>query len=89
MRKKINICDCCGKETKDYMAEKGWIHIDNCGLMITDGRKRNKEAKYKFYSPYIKSDSSKEFDFCSEECFLGFLKLHLQKRSKENKGRKR
>ena len=34
MEKLIFVCDNCGKDTKDYTVEMGWIHIDDNGFFI-------------------------------------------------------
>jgi len=76
MKIEVYRCENCGKETKDYYKEKGWIHIDTCGLVITNGRTKEGHAiTNRFTNLIFSSEYTSGFDFCSLRCFIRWLYL--------------
>lgn len=67
-------CDYCGKETKDYYAEKGWIHIDEDKLVVTNGRTKEGKAIINSMSVLI-TFYGNSADFCSLSCLIKWLFL--------------
>lgn len=62
MKKEINICEHCKKETKDYYSQIGWIRFNINKFSITGGRVEPGDAET------IRYFSENDFDFCSSKC---------------------
>lgn len=74
MKREINSCEVCEKETKDYYEEIGWIHLDEDGICITGGREKDEGmANVLFYNNLIKAKKGQVLDFCSIACFLNYI----------------
>jgi len=85
-------CNQCNKYTLDVYAEKGWIFIDDYGIHITNGRKKDGESKIEVFFSQLKYYVDKEsLDFCSLKCFLNWLFLSdsTTNRYSSTKARKR
>ena len=83
----IIVCDNpdCRKETKDFYAEHGWIHISPAAGMsfditISAGRREDRCSRTTGYY------SGKELYFCSDACIFNYL-LQMKRRASraENK----
>jgi len=74
-------CENCGRETDDYYAEDGWIHIDSTGFEITKGRTKDGPAAYpRYFNSGIKSIDDRGVDFCSLKCLIAFLEAKMEEK---------
>lgn len=75
MKDDINICENCGKISRDYNNEIGWIHFDKWGFSILGGRDEKNIANALFYKGNLGMTEGREteLDFCSISCFLKYL----------------
>ena len=71
MKKEINVCENCGKESKDYYAEIGWIHVDKMKFEILNGRSKHGSANTERY--YSTESHEAELDFCCLKCFYKWM----------------
>ena len=79
----VDVCDHCGKETKDFYANKGWIELTrgydtspDTHITISMGRRERGDAKCSgFYS-------GKPLMFCSVVCLTEFIHNLIKKAKK-------
>jgi hypothetical protein len=79
----VDVCDQCGKETKDFYANKGWIEltrgydtIPDTHITVSMGRREKGDAKNSgFYS-------GKPLMFCSTDCLVNFISQLIRKAKK-------
>jgi hypothetical protein len=80
----INVCDHCGKETKDFYANKGWIELTrgydntpNTCIVVSMGRRKEGDARCSGYY------SGKPLLFCSVACLTEFIHTLIKTAKKE------
>lgn len=77
----VNVCDQCGKETKDFYASKGWIELGyttttETRVTVSMGRREKGDAKISGYY------SGKPVMFCSTDCLVNFISQLIRKAKK-------
>jgi len=80
----VDVCDQCGKETKDYYNEIGWIEIgrfnEEISLSIARGRRKSGPAKSSGYY------SGKPLQFCSTKCLVKYIDTLVENAKKQDAG---